>query len=65
MCRPHRRTGPPTRSTPSPRRRHADTRTSVATQARTGRRATWAAPDDYLFVLSTTCISCQRHRRAA
>eukprot|EP00966_Prymnesium_polylepis_P165201 3819423-Prymnesium_polylepis.1 len=32
---------------------------------RTGRRATpWAAHGDYLLVLSSTRISCQRHRRA-
>eukprot|EP00966_Prymnesium_polylepis_P071983 1671743-Prymnesium_polylepis.1 len=44
-------------------------RTSVATQARTGRRDTWAAHSGrlpwYLLDLSTTLISCQRHRRAA
>eukprot|EP00966_Prymnesium_polylepis_P108336 2507589-Prymnesium_polylepis.1 len=45
---------------PALRRRPADTRTSVATQARTVRRTTWAAQDNYLLVLSTTRISCQR-----
>ena len=36
----------------------------VHTVHRTGRRATWAAHGDYLLVLSSTRISCQRHRRA-
>eukprot|EP00966_Prymnesium_polylepis_P028367 656522-Prymnesium_polylepis.1 len=34
----------------SPRGRRADTRTSVATQARTGQRATWTAQGDYPLV---------------
>ena len=55
------RPGAPAR--PTPRGRRADTRTSVATQARTGRRATWTAHGDYLAVLSSTRTSCQRHRR--
>ena len=50
---------------PAPRGRRADTRTSVATQARTGRRATWTAQSDYLLDLPTTRTPCQRHRRAA
>ena len=50
---------------PAPLGRRADTRTSVATQARTGRRATWTAHGDYLLVLSSTRTSCQpRHRGA-
>ena len=50
---------------PAPRGRRADTRTGVATQARTGRRATWTAHGDYLSVLASTRTSCQsRHRRA-
>eukprot|EP00966_Prymnesium_polylepis_P032050 746051-Prymnesium_polylepis.1 len=57
------RTGAPARS--APRRRRADTRTSVTPQARTGRRTTRTAQGDCLFDLSTTPISCQRHRRAA
>eukprot|EP00966_Prymnesium_polylepis_P208527 4831161-Prymnesium_polylepis.1 len=41
------------------------TRTSVATHARVGRRATRTAHGDYLTVISSTRTSCQtRHRRA-
>eukprot|EP00966_Prymnesium_polylepis_P221726 5129293-Prymnesium_polylepis.1 len=48
----------------APRHREPTNRPSVATQARTGRRATWAA-HGYLSVLSSTRVSCQtRHRRA-
>eukprot|EP00966_Prymnesium_polylepis_P251564 5816130-Prymnesium_polylepis.1 len=43
----------------------ADTRTGAVPHARASRRATWTAHGDYVTVLSSTCTSCQMHRRAA
>ena len=52
---------PPPSTTSAPR---LNPRHALYCRTRTGRRATWAAHGDYLLVLSSTRISCQRHRRA-